>query len=169
MLSRLKVVQLSKLLEIQRRPASEKESGGYQYRTVVQVIDGMVECMLDGCAGTNHITEELLCGILNRAACLGIGTFELRTLQQLLFTRKQEQLWLPGQPWPGVPDLGNVQMPMVPEAMPLERLPRLAATLYPGKEHPRVWTTFELQVVRRTSRTRPYKPYPKDEINPEGF
>ena len=30
--------------------------------------------MLDGCAGANHITEELVVGMMNRAAELGIGT-----------------------------------------------------------------------------------------------
>ena len=34
--------------------------------------------MLDGCAGANHITEELLMAILNRAAELGIGTNDRR-------------------------------------------------------------------------------------------
>ena len=53
---------------------AENEPGGYQYRTVVQVLGKRVECMLDGCAGANHVTEELLVGMLNRAAELGIGT-----------------------------------------------------------------------------------------------
>ncbi|OLP87806.1 hypothetical protein AK812_SmicGene30954 [Symbiodinium microadriaticum] len=48
------------------------EPGGYQYRTVVQVLEKHVECMLDGCAGANHVTEEFLVGMLNRAAELGI-------------------------------------------------------------------------------------------------
>ena len=34
--------------------------------------------MLDGCAGANHVTEELLVGMLNRAAELGIGTEDPR-------------------------------------------------------------------------------------------
>ena len=55
-------------------PLAENEPGGYQYRTVVQVLGRRVECMLDGCAGANHVTEELLVGMLNRAAELGIGT-----------------------------------------------------------------------------------------------
>ena len=54
------------------------EPGGYQYRTVVQVLGKRVECMLDGCAGANHVTEELLVGMLNRAAELGIGTEDPR-------------------------------------------------------------------------------------------
>ena len=57
---------------------AENEAGGYQYRTVVQVLDKKVETMLDGCAGANHITEELLMGMLNRAAELGIGTNDRR-------------------------------------------------------------------------------------------
>ena len=57
---------------------AENEAGGYQYRTVVQVLDKKVETMLDGCAGANHITEELLMGMLNRAADLGIGTNDCR-------------------------------------------------------------------------------------------
>ena len=53
---------------------AENEPVGYQYRSVAQVLDRKVEVMLDGCAGSNHITEELLMGMLNRAAELGIGT-----------------------------------------------------------------------------------------------
>ncbi|CAK9039750.1 unnamed protein product [Durusdinium trenchii] len=48
------------------------EPGGYQYRTVVQILDKKVDTMLDGCAGSNHITEELVVGIINRAAELGL-------------------------------------------------------------------------------------------------
>ena len=50
---------------------AENEPGGYQYRTVVQVLGRRVECMLDGCAGANHVTEELLIGMLNRASWKG--------------------------------------------------------------------------------------------------
>ena len=57
---------------------AENEPGGYQYRTVVHVLERRVECMLDGCAGANHVTEELLVGMLNRAAELGIGTEDPR-------------------------------------------------------------------------------------------
>ena len=32
----------------------------------------------------------------------------------------------------------------------LRELPRLAATLFPGKEHPRLWTNFELSLVQVT-------------------
>ncbi|CAK9056517.1 unnamed protein product, partial [Durusdinium trenchii] len=48
------------------------EPGGYQYSTVVQILDKKVDTMLDGCAGSNHITEELVVGIINRAAELGL-------------------------------------------------------------------------------------------------
>ena len=51
---------------------AENESGGYQYKTVVKVFK-KVEVMLDGCASSNHITEELVIGMLNRAADLGVG------------------------------------------------------------------------------------------------
>ena len=34
--------------------------------------------MLDGCVGANHIIEELLMGMLNRAADLGIGANDCR-------------------------------------------------------------------------------------------
>ena len=57
---------------------AENEPGTYQHRTVLQVLGRRVECMLDGCAGANHVTEELLVGMLNRAAELGIGTEDPR-------------------------------------------------------------------------------------------
>ena len=38
----------------------------------MRVLDKFVETMLDGCAGSNHVTEELVCGMLNRAVALGI-------------------------------------------------------------------------------------------------
>ena len=56
----------------------ENEAGGYQYKSVVKVLDRKVEVMLDGCAGSNHITEELVTGMLNRAADLGIGPEDRR-------------------------------------------------------------------------------------------
>ena len=34
--------------------------------------------MLDGCAGSNHVTEELVVGVLNHAKSLGIGTEDPR-------------------------------------------------------------------------------------------
>ena len=50
----------------------ENERGGYQYKTVTKVLDKMVETLLDGGAGSNHVTEELVVSILNRAAALGL-------------------------------------------------------------------------------------------------
>ena len=34
--------------------------------------------------------------------------------------------------------------------VPFRDLPRLAATLYPGRKHPFMWTHFELQLVQMT-------------------
>ena len=50
----------------------ENERGGYQYKTVTKVLDKRVETLLDGGAGSNHVTEELVVSILNRAAALGL-------------------------------------------------------------------------------------------------
>ena len=38
----------------------------------MRVLNKFVERMLDSCDGSNHVTEELVCGMLNRAATLGI-------------------------------------------------------------------------------------------------
>ncbi|CAK9002134.1 Retrovirus-related Pol polyprotein from transposon 412 [Includes: Protease [Durusdinium trenchii] len=57
---------------------AENEPGGYQYKTVVRVLDKKVETMLDGCAGSNHLTEELVVGMLNRAAELNIAPNDKR-------------------------------------------------------------------------------------------
>ena len=46
----------------------ENERGGYQYKASVRVLDKLVETMLDGCAGSNHVTEELVCGMLRLAS-----------------------------------------------------------------------------------------------------
>ena len=51
----------------------ENEKGGYQYKTVTKVLDKMVETLLDGGAGSNHVTEELVVSILNRASALGLN------------------------------------------------------------------------------------------------
>ena len=50
----------------------DNASGGYQYKTVTEICGSRVETMLDGCAGSNHVTEELVCGMLNRAKELGL-------------------------------------------------------------------------------------------------
>ena len=47
---------------------AENEAGGYQYRTVVRVLGK------SRCAGSNHVTEELVVGMLNHAKSVGIGT-----------------------------------------------------------------------------------------------
>ena len=50
----------------------QNEKGGYQYKTITKILGVGVETMLDGCAGSNHVTEELVVSILNRAASLGL-------------------------------------------------------------------------------------------------
>ena len=50
----------------------ENERGGYQYKTVTKVLGTLVETMLYGCAGSNHVTEELVVSMLNKAAELGV-------------------------------------------------------------------------------------------------
>ena len=81
------------------------------------------------------------------------AAFEPRTFQALLFQRQREQLWLPQQQqlWPGIPDFPDATlMPQRLMELSLQHLPVLASTLYPGREHPALWTNFELQVVART-------------------
>ena len=51
-----------KLMLLDELPLAENEAGGYQYRTAVRVLGKNVETMLDGCAGSNHVTEELVVG-----------------------------------------------------------------------------------------------------------
>ena len=67
----------------------ENDRGGYQYKTVTKVLDRKVETLLDGGAGSNHITEELILGILNRAAELGLKpqdpTFPIVQFEQWLY------------------------------------------------------------------------------------
>ena len=50
----------------------DNASGGYQYKTLTEICGVRVETMLDGCAGSNHVTEELVCGMLNKAKELGL-------------------------------------------------------------------------------------------------
>ena len=50
----------------------ENDRGGYQYKTVTKILGKKVETLLDGGAGSNHVTEELVVSILNHAANLGI-------------------------------------------------------------------------------------------------
>ena len=51
----------------------QNEKGGYQYKTVTKILGTCVETMLDGGAGSNHVTEELIVSILNKAASLGLN------------------------------------------------------------------------------------------------
>jgi hypothetical protein len=48
------------------------ERGGYQYRTCVQLFGVDVETLLDGGAGSNNITEEMVVGVINRAIKNGV-------------------------------------------------------------------------------------------------
>ena len=50
----------------------DNDKGGYQYKTVTKILGKKVETLLDGGAGSNHVTEELVVSILNHAASLGI-------------------------------------------------------------------------------------------------
>ena len=47
--------------------------GGYQYQTEVKVLDRYVGCLLDGCAGCNSVTEEVVMGAIRTALQQGIG------------------------------------------------------------------------------------------------
>ena len=50
----------------------DNASGGHQYKTLTEIYGARVETMLDGCAGSNHVTEELVCGVLNKAKEMGL-------------------------------------------------------------------------------------------------
>ena len=50
----------------------DNDRGGYQYKTVTKILGKKVETLLDGGAGSNHVTEELVVSILNHAASMGI-------------------------------------------------------------------------------------------------
>ena len=47
--------------------------GGYQYQTEVKILDRYVSCLLDGCAGCNSITEEVVMGAIRAALRAGIS------------------------------------------------------------------------------------------------
>ena len=53
-------------------------------------------------------------------------------------TRQVEQLF---PSWPGVADFPPT-LQVAPGPLMLRELPRLAATLFPGRQHPRLWTNF---------------------------
>ena len=74
--------------------------------------------------------------------------YEPATFRDLLRTRQCEQLWIPGQLWPGIPPWETLQM--LPGSLPLSSMPALAATLYPGREHPGVYTAAELWIISHT-------------------
>jgi len=71
-------VELGSLVELSQLPSNwwvttPNERGGYQYKTACLVLDRQVETLLDGCAGANSITEELVVGMIRHAAKLGIS------------------------------------------------------------------------------------------------
>ena len=74
--------------------------------------------------------------------------YEPATFADLLRTRQCEQLWIPGQLWPGVPMWETLQV--LPGSLQLSALPALAATLYPGREHLGVYTAAELWIIQQT-------------------
>ncbi|CAE7861290.1 unnamed protein product [Symbiodinium microadriaticum] len=74
--------------------------------------------------------------------------YEPATFRDLLRTRQCEQVWLPGQLWPGIPPWET--LPVLPNALLLSSLPPLAATLYPGRENPGVYTAAELWIISHT-------------------
>ena len=84
------------------------------------------------------------------AAPVNFSTFAAvynpQTFCELLMTRQVEQLF---PSWPGVADF-RPTLQVAPGPLMLRELPRLAATLFPGREHPRLWTNFELSLVQAT-------------------
>ena len=74
--------------------------------------------------------------------------YEPATFADLLRTRQCEQLWIPGQLWPGIPTWETLQV--LPGSLQLSTLPALAATLYPGREHLGVYTAVELWIIQNT-------------------
>ena len=45
----------------------ESSKGGYQYQTELKILDKYAGCLLDGCAGCNSVTEELVVGAIKAA------------------------------------------------------------------------------------------------------
>ena len=74
--------------------------------------------------------------------------YEPATFAELIRTRQCEQLWIPGQLWPGIPTWETLQV--LPGSQPLSALPAIAATLYPGREHFGIYTAVELWVIQHT-------------------
>ena len=52
---------------------AENAKGGYQYQTEVKIMDRYVGCLLDGCAGCNSITEEVVVGAIREALRSGVS------------------------------------------------------------------------------------------------
>ena len=76
-----------------------------------------------------------------------------REFQQLLFSSQVEQLRSVSV-WSGVGDFAAVapgQQQLLLEPLFLRTLPRLSAALYPGREHPHLYTHFELPVIMHTN------------------
>ena len=74
--------------------------------------------------------------------------YEPATFAELIRTRQCEQLWIPGQLWPGIQTWETLQV--LPGPQPLSALPAIAATLYPGREHFGIYTAVELWVIQNT-------------------
>ena len=53
---------------------TENSKGGYQYQTEVKILGRYVGCLLDGCAGCNSVTEELVVGAIKAALKDSIST-----------------------------------------------------------------------------------------------
>ena len=70
--SDLKLDRLRDLPARRWKTGCPNDLGGYQYLTEVTIIDRAVETMLDTGAACNTIPEELVTGMLRRAAKLGI-------------------------------------------------------------------------------------------------
>ena len=52
---------------------AENAKGGYQYQTEVKILDRYVGCLLEGCAGCNSITEEVVVGAIREALRSGVS------------------------------------------------------------------------------------------------
>ena len=75
------------------------------------------------------------------------AVYNPETFRELLWTRQKEQLSM--RLWHGVADFPP-NMQVAPGPVLLRVLPLLASTLYPGREHPHLWTPFELSLVQMT-------------------
>ena len=71
------ITRLTELPESWYAPAPN-ERGGYQYRTQTLIFGKYVETLLDGCAGSNNVTEEMIVGMINMAYREGIKSTDPR-------------------------------------------------------------------------------------------